>query len=56
MTAHGLPEPIVDILLSMCARTVGHSALVTTEVERILDRPASTFATWVTDHVDAFGG
>ena len=54
MIQHGLPEAFVDALLARYAREVGQAAPVTGEVERILDRPARTYAEWVADHADAF--
>jgi hypothetical protein len=35
------------------ARGVGQPAPVTGEVEKILGRPARTYAQWVADHADA---
>jgi uncharacterized protein YbjT (DUF2867 family) len=54
MVQHGLPDAFVDALLARYAREVGQAAPVTGEVERILDRPARTYAEWVADHADAF--
>jgi uncharacterized protein YbjT (DUF2867 family) len=54
MTARGLPEPLVDSMLSMWARSIGHPATVAAEVEKTLGRPARTFAEWATDHTAAF--
>jgi hypothetical protein len=36
------------------AREIAHAAPVTGEVERILGRPALTFAEWVADHAADF--
>jgi uncharacterized protein YbjT (DUF2867 family) len=54
MIQHGLPEAFVDALMARYAREVGQAAPVTGEVERILGRPARTYAEWVADHADAF--
>ncbi len=54
MIANGFSEPFVDALLARYAREVGQAAPVTGEVERILGRPARTYAEWVADHADAF--
>jgi uncharacterized protein YbjT (DUF2867 family) len=54
MLAQGLPEPFVRALMVRYARGLGQAAPVTGEVERILGRPARTYAQWVTDHADAF--
>lgn len=54
LVANGLPEAFVDALMARYARDAGKPARVTDEVERILGRPASSFAQWVADHADAF--
>jgi uncharacterized protein YbjT (DUF2867 family) len=54
MIAQGLPGPFVQALMARYAREVGQVAPVTGEVERILGRPARTYAEWVADHADAF--
>jgi uncharacterized protein YbjT (DUF2867 family) len=54
MIQQGIPEPFVEALLARYAREVGQPAPVTGEVERILGRPARTYAEWVADHAAAF--
>ena len=54
MVQQGIPEAFVEALMARYAREVGQPAPVTGEVERILGRPARTFAEWVADHADAF--
>jgi uncharacterized protein YbjT (DUF2867 family) len=54
MIANGFSEPFVEALLARYARGIGQAAPVTGEVERILGRPARTYAAWVADHADAF--
>jgi uncharacterized protein YbjT (DUF2867 family) len=54
MIAHGSPEPFVQALMARYAREIKHAAPVTGEVERILGRPALTFAEWVADHAADF--
>ncbi len=54
LVAHGLPEPFVTALMARYERGVGQPAEVTDDVERVLGRPARTFAEWVADHTDAF--
>jgi uncharacterized protein YbjT (DUF2867 family) len=54
MVAYGMPEPFVEALMARYAREVSQPAPVTGEVERILGRPARTYAEWVADHADAF--
>ncbi|MFG1639403.1 hypothetical protein ACGFMK_03880 [Amycolatopsis sp. NPDC049252] len=57
MLAGGLPEPFVT---AMMARYAAHLARPqfppTAEVEKILGRPARTFAEWAADHAADFGG
>ncbi|MDJ0343651.1 NAD(P)H-binding protein [Streptomyces sp. H10-C2] len=47
-------EEAIDSLLRYLAGTVGKPALVTGEVERILGRPALTYAQWAEANVSAF--
>jgi uncharacterized protein YbjT (DUF2867 family) len=54
MVQQGIPEAFVEALMARYAREVGQPAPVTGEVERILGRPARTYAEWVADHADAF--
>jgi uncharacterized protein YbjT (DUF2867 family) len=54
MVANGFPEPFVAALLARYAREIAQPAPVSGEVERVLGRPARTYAQWVTDHADAF--
>jgi uncharacterized protein YbjT (DUF2867 family) len=54
MIRQGIPEAFVEALLARYAREVGQPAPVTGEVERILGRPARTYAEWVADHAAAF--
>jgi len=54
MVQRGFPEPFVEALMARYARGVGQPAPATGEVEKILGRPARTYAQWVADHADAF--
>jgi uncharacterized protein YbjT (DUF2867 family) len=54
MVEHGLSEPFATAFLSMLADTVGKPAFISSEVEKILGRPALTYAQWATDHAEAF--
>jgi len=54
MVQRGFPEPFVEALMARYARGVGQPAPVTGEVEKILGRPARTYAQWVADHADSF--
>jgi hypothetical protein len=55
-SASGLPEPFVQALMARYAREVSEPAPLTGEVERILGRPARTYAEWVAHHAAAFRG
>jgi uncharacterized protein YbjT (DUF2867 family) len=49
------PEVVADALIESSARQRdGGKSLVTDAVGRLLGRPASTFAQWAKDHLDAF--
>ena len=54
MVQQGIPAPFVHALLARYARELPQAAPVTGEVERILGRPALTYAEWVADHAAAF--
>lgn len=55
MVARGFPEPFVAALLARYARGEGQRATTTNVVERILGRPALSYAQWVADHAADFG-
>ncbi|MFB4314923.1 NAD(P)H-binding protein [Actinomadura sp. 21ATH] len=50
MMGIGLPEAFADAYLAAIVKSVGRPALVTGEIEKILGRPALTFAEWAADH------
>jgi hypothetical protein len=54
MIRNGLDERFVRALMARYQRETQRPATVTDDVERILGRPARTFATWVTDHKGAW--
>jgi hypothetical protein len=54
MVEHGIPEPFAQALLSRQANGNGQPAFVSGEVEKILGRPALTFAEWAADHAADF--
>jgi uncharacterized protein YbjT (DUF2867 family) len=55
MIRNGLPGPFVEGLMARYATYAGQQQHpVTDEVEKILGRPARTYAEWVADHVAAF--
>ena len=50
----GFPAGFADAYIAMLASTVGHPAVVTHDVGKILGRPATSFADWAADHRTAF--
>lgn len=56
MIQAGFPEALADGFLAMQAESYGQPGLVSGEVEKILGRPAQTYAEWAAEHVADFGG
>jgi uncharacterized protein YbjT (DUF2867 family) len=52
--AIGFGADFADAYMALLAETVDRPALVTHDVEKILDRPATSFAQWVSDHRSRF--
>ncbi len=50
----GFPAEFADAYTALLAETLDKPALVTQDVEKILGRPATTFADWVSRHRDLF--
>ncbi|OBG22640.1 NAD(P)H-binding protein [Mycobacterium sp. 852002-51057_SCH5723018] len=50
----GFGAEFADAYMAMLAETLDKPALVTHDVEKILGRPATTFAQWVSQHRDLF--
>ncbi|MGA7049902.1 MAG: NAD(P)H-binding protein [Mycobacterium sp.] len=50
----GFPAEFAAAYIAMLAETLDKPAFVTQEVEKILGRPATTFADWVSGHRDLF--
>lgn len=50
----GFPAELADAYIAFLAPTVDKPALVTHEVDKILGRPAESFAQWVSEHRDIF--
>ena len=50
----GFPAEFADAYVAMLAETIDKPALVTFDVEKILGRPALTFAHWVSQHRAVF--
>lgn len=53
-TANGFPAEFADAYVAMQAAAVEHPALVTHDVEKILGRPAQSFADWAGQHIELF--
>ncbi|MFJ8108284.1 NAD(P)H-binding protein [Streptomyces sp. NPDC096132] len=56
MLAQGLPEEVPDRLLGSLADYAHQPGPTTDTVEKLLGRPARTFADWAHDNAPAFGG
>lgn len=52
--AMGFPAAFTDAYLGLLFETVGRPALITHDVEKVLDRPATPFASWVAEHRHLF--
>lgn len=50
----GFPEAFADAYMGLLAETVQRPAQVTADVEKILERPATSFASWASDHRHLF--
>jgi uncharacterized protein YbjT (DUF2867 family) len=50
----GFPTEFADAYTAMLAATLDEPAFVTQDVEKILGRPATTFADWVSQHRELF--
>lgn len=50
----GFPEAFADAYMGLLAETVQRPAQVTADVEKILEHPATPFASWVSDHRHLF--
>lgn len=50
----GFGAEFADAYMALLAETVDRPALVTHDVEKILDRPATSFGQWVSDHRHLF--
>jgi hypothetical protein len=55
MVERGFPEPVANTMLTLQADSVGRAAYVSDEADRLLGRPARTYATWAGDHAADFG-
>jgi uncharacterized protein YbjT (DUF2867 family) len=48
------PAPVVDDLLRNWAQSVGRTADIAPDLEKIIGRPATTYAQWAAQHADAY--
>lgn len=55
MTGSGIPGPYADALIELFEwYRQGNAEVVSGDVERVLGRPATTYADWAREHADAF--
>jgi uncharacterized protein YbjT (DUF2867 family) len=54
LIGQGFPDAFADAYLAMLAAAVGRPARTTATITELLGRPATPFAAWVAEHVDAF--
>ncbi len=48
------PAPVVEDLLTALARYVGQTAYITADLEKLIGRPATSYAQWAIQHADAY--
>src|SRR5207248_2268601 len=48
------PAPVVEDLLKALASYVGQAAYITADLEKIIERPATSYAQWAIQHADAY--
>jgi hypothetical protein len=48
------PAPVVEDLLKALASYVGQTAYITADLEKIIGRPATSYAQWAVHHADAY--
>jgi len=52
--AEHFPAPVVEDLLKALAGYVGQTAYMTADLEKIIGRPATSYAQWAMQHADAY--
>jgi uncharacterized protein YbjT (DUF2867 family) len=52
--AQRFPAPVVDDLLRGWAQSVGRAADIGPDLEKLIGRPATTYAQWAAQHADAY--
>src|SRR5437763_13029213 len=48
------PAPVVEDLLTALASYVGQAAYITADLEKLIGRPATSYAQWAIQHADAY--
>ena len=48
------PEPVVNDLLRYWSKSVGRTAYIAPDLEKLIGRPATTYAQWAVQHADAY--
>jgi hypothetical protein len=48
------PAPVVEDLLKALASYAGQTAYMTADLEKIIGRPATSYAQWAVQHADAY--
>jgi uncharacterized protein YbjT (DUF2867 family) len=48
------PAPVVDDLLRGWSKSVGHPADIAPDLEKLIGRPATTYAQWAVQHADTY--
>lgn len=54
VAAQHIPAPVVDDILRYLPRFVGTTADMAPDLEKIIGRPATTYAQWAAQHADAY--
>jgi uncharacterized protein YbjT (DUF2867 family) len=52
--AQRFPAPVVEDLLRRWARSVGRAADIAPDLEKLIGRPATTYAQWAAQHAGAY--
>jgi len=52
--AQHFPAPVVEDLLKVLASCVGQTAYMTADLEKLIGRPATSYAQWAVQHADAY--
>ena len=52
--AQHFPAPVIEDLLKALAGYVGQTAYMTADLEKLIERPATSYAQWAAQHADAY--